>query len=143
MSKCDVATKRTYADKNNPKPKEKYKTDLLSRARVKENLKVSYNTTPVDKFSARNLYENDNQLRNKNNLRYGDQKRQREATYKTYFPQFENEEHISQFDYLRNNLYIKTCLGNCDVLKCQMKKITFRNYTPKILNQEVNMGMWI
>lgn len=143
MSKCNVATKRTQSDKSDQKSKEKYKTDLIARARAKENLKASYNTTPGDKFCSRNFYEIDNQLRNKNNLRYGDKRRQLEATYKTYFPQFENEEHISQFDYLRNNLCIKSCIGTRDVLKFQMKKITFRNYTPKILNQEVNMGMWI
>lgn len=55
-----------------------------------------------------------------------------------------NESPINHFEYLKNNLHIKTCIwGNKQVLEFQVKKISFREYTPKILDQEINMGMWI
>lgn len=69
------------------------------------------------------------------------EKKPRENFYNTS----PNEKHKdAQNDYLRNNLQIKTCVcGNLEILKFQTKKVSFRNYTPKILNQEVNMGMWM
>lgn len=52
---------------------------------------------------------------------------------------------LSQFDYIRNNLQIKSCLGaNRNIFTFHSKKnLTIRNYTPKILNQEINMGLWM
>lgn len=50
----------------------------------------------------------------------------------------------NHFDYLKHNLFIKSRVGtDCAEWQFQQQKISFRNYTPKILNQEVNMGMWI
>ncbi|RZC35276.1 hypothetical protein BDFB_013496 [Asbolus verrucosus] len=50
----------------------------------------------------------------------------------------------AQFDYLKNNLHIKFCIcGSRELLKFQTAKLSFRNYTPKILDQEINMGMWM
>ncbi|EFA05529.1 hypothetical protein TcasGA2_TC015716 [Tribolium castaneum] len=67
------------------------------------------------------------------------EKKTRENFYNTT----PNEKH-AQNDYLKNNLHIKTCVcGSREILKFQSKKTNFRNYTPKILNQEVNMGMWM
>lgn len=143
MSKTDPASRRTDFYKSEPKSKQKYATDLGCKSNLKDNLKVSYDTTLVDKFASRISFENDDQLRNKKKFRFCDKKRQQEATRKTYFSQFGSDEFSSQFDYLRNNLCIKTCIANQKVVKLQMTKITFRNYTPKILSQEVNIGMWI
>lgn len=49
-----------------------------------------------------------------------------------------------QYDYIRNNLYIKSAVDReKTILKFQLKKVSIRNYTPKTINQEINMGMWI
>lgn len=50
----------------------------------------------------------------------------------------------SHADYLKRNLYIKSALDkeSC-LLRFQAKKLSIRNYIPKIINQELNMGMWI
>lgn len=50
----------------------------------------------------------------------------------------------NQFDYLKKNLFIKSRVDTeCELWQFQQRKVSFRNYTPKILNQEVNMGMWM
>ncbi|KAJ3620553.1 hypothetical protein MTP99_004492 [Tenebrio molitor] len=77
------------------------------------------------------------------------EKRSRENYYNTAPNENKSNKETShpsraQHDYLRNNLHIKSCVcGNREILRCQTKKISFRNYTPKILNQEINMGMWM
>ncbi|XP_076256308.1 uncharacterized protein LOC143193801 [Rhynchophorus ferrugineus] len=54
-----------------------------------------------------------------------------------------SEPDCSQFQYLRHNLYIKSAVEKQNDFNFQKKKVSFRNYTPKILRQEVNMGMWM
>lgn len=146
MSKVDASSKKSHTRKNELKTKQKFNTEQISRPNEKDHFRSSYNTTPAGN-QKNSSYENGNQLRNKKNLRFSDKKgQQQQVVCKTYFPHFggeDCEEFISQFDYLRNNLCIKTGIGNHQVLKFQMKKVTLRNYTPKTLNQEVNMGMWI
>lgn len=47
-------------------------------------------------------------------------------------------------DYMRNHLFIKSCLDQeRTLIRSAPKKISIRNYTPKILGQEINMGMWM
>lgn len=149
MSKLDASTKKKiYTHKGDKKLKQKYNTDLIFRPKENSS-KLSHNTTPTAAQVAYTSHEKDNnQLRNKKNLRFSDKKAQQPTANgndepKTYFPQFGCEEYISRFDYLRNNLCFKTGIAKREVPKFQMKKVTLRNYTPKILNQEVNMGMWI
>lgn len=38
-------------------------------------------------------------------------------------------------DYIKRHLYIKCCVNR--------NKVTIRNYTPKVISQEINMGMWM
>ncbi|KAL1502396.1 hypothetical protein ABEB36_007542 [Hypothenemus hampei] len=84
----------------------------------------SYNTTPIDKYTSR----------------YPKQ----ESCQKFKRSKSEHDCSINNYEYyLKHNLYIKSAVGNTNVLNYQMKKVSFRNYTPKILSQEVNMGMWI
>ncbi|KAK5638303.1 hypothetical protein RI129_012598 [Pyrocoelia pectoralis] len=50
----------------------------------------------------------------------------------------------SQHDYIKQHLYIKCCVDKEKApWKFQAQKISFRNYTPKTINQEMNMGMWM
>lgn len=151
MSKPDASSKKKkYTPPSDQKPNTNHSKDLKSH-NERTNPRSLYTTTPGAPQLPSSTYQNaNNQLRNKKNLRFSDKKRHRqtaggfEEPKKTYFPQFGCEEYIpSRFDYLRNNLCIKTGIANQEALKFQMKKITLRNYTPKILNQEVNMGMWI
>lgn len=47
-------------------------------------------------------------------------------------------------DYMKHHLLIKSCLDKeRSLLRTGVKKISIRNYTPKILGQEINMGMWM
>lgn len=51
---------------------------------------------------------------------------------------------IENFEFSTKNLHIKSCAcGNREIFIIQSKKPTFRNYKPKILSQEVSMGMWM
>lgn len=51
---------------------------------------------------------------------------------------------ISQSEYMKRHLYIKTGVDHeRSVLRYQLKKVSIRNYTPKAINQDINMGMWI
>ena len=71
------------------------------------------------------------------------EKKKREHFYNT--TAYENRcKQDPSHDYLRNNLHIKFCVcGSREVSTFPNKKVSFRNYTPKILNQEINMGMWM
>lgn len=106
----------------------KFKTDLIVRTKTKEHAPPSYNTTPGDKYTCRHHEE-----RAEKSVHFTDRE----------FVVERREVHSAQYDYIKNNLCIKSCIGDREVLRFQMKKVSFRNYTPKILNQEVNMGMWI
>lgn len=48
-------------------------------------------------------------------------------------------------EYMRNHLFIKSRLDSERTLlrPPATNKISIRNYTPKILGQEINMGMWM
>lgn len=48
-------------------------------------------------------------------------------------------------EYMRNHLFIKSRLDQERTLlkPPNTNKISIRNYTPKILGQEINMGMWM
>lgn len=96
--------------------KDKYKTELIVRPKNKEAIRQAYNTTPADKYTPK---------------KHPDKKKE------------ETTDHSPQFEYIKKNLCVKTCIGNGEVLRFQVKKVTIRNYTPKILNQEINMGMWM
>lgn len=49
----------------------------------------------------------------------------------------QNTDSDAQYEYIRNHLYIKTGIQG------GKKKSSFRNYIPKVINQEINMGMWM
>lgn len=53
--------------------------------------------------------------------------------------------HHQVHDYMKHHLLIKSCLDKeRSLLRTgPIKKISIRNYTPKILGQEINMGMWM
>ncbi|KAL3271323.1 hypothetical protein HHI36_021811, partial [Cryptolaemus montrouzieri] len=97
-------------------PQEKYNTEIYLRDKYKYPTHNHYNTTPNDKYSG----------------------------YKKRVNQQEQKKEVSQFDYIKHNLFIKSCVGSeFELWQFQAKKKSFRNYTPKILDQEANMGMWI
>lgn len=131
MSKSICFKNKTHSETKEHVSNEKFNTDLFSRSKSTENFKAFYYSTPSDKF------------KNKKILRFCDKHTQREPSFQVCFQKLKHESCIPQFEYLRNNLCIKTRIGTQDGLQFQMKKISFRNYTPKILNQEMNMGMWI
>lgn len=111
MGRCDCDLKKCK-NYNEIKFKEKYKTEFIIRNRTTDNsIYNNYNTTPTDKFTSRNQ------------------------------PYLQYKNPVDQYNYLRNNLIIKSGVENQD--SRYPKKISIRNYTPKILNQEINMGMWI
>lgn len=162
MSKpIPVPRKQRYI-KNEKKVKDKYKTDLI-RPKKKEILQPIYNTTPSDRYSSKYnccykekyslndsklIYDNgkcisakgtcvSNKHHNSGETSKGTSEKNK-AFEKNYWSCY------SQCDYLRNNLCIKSCIGkHPEELKFQMRNANFRNYTPKILNQEINLGMWI
>ncbi|KAH1018844.1 hypothetical protein HUJ05_006535 [Dendroctonus ponderosae] len=80
-----------------------------------------YNTTPGEKFA----------------IRYPPYNWQRFTRSRS-----ENDCSIPQYEYyLKHNLYIKSAVETQNLLGLQTKNVTFRNYTPKSLSQEVNMGI--
>ncbi|KAJ8958489.1 hypothetical protein NQ318_002283 [Aromia moschata] len=121
MGTTDPGPKRCKDPSDDPNIKNGYNTEFIVRSKGKIDVpRQVYDTTPGDRLSSKVAADKQRQL---------DDARRHCC--------------ISQFDYLRNNLRIKSCVGNREVFRFQMKKITIRNYTPKILRQEVNMGMWI
>ncbi|XP_019769848.2 uncharacterized protein LOC109544221 [Dendroctonus ponderosae] len=101
---------------------DKYWTDLILRPHRNEII-AGYNTTPGEKFA----------------IRYPPYNWQRFTRSRS-----ENDCSIPQYEYyLKHNLYIKSAVETQNLLGLQTKNVTFRNYTPKSLSQEVNMGMWI
>ncbi|XP_018569558.1 uncharacterized protein LOC108909651 isoform X2 [Anoplophora glabripennis] len=120
MGRSDPRPDRQKDPSDDDKIKDKYKTELIIRPRCKEVIKQAYNTTPVAKNSPKNQ----------------DKKKDDHTSDR-------RTDDSPQFEYIKKNLCIKTCIGNGEVLRFQVKKVTIRNYTPKILNQEINMGMWM
>lgn len=90
--------------------------------RNKNDIVTRFSTTPSDRFVSR--YRQDN-------------------CHKFTRSKSEHDCSIAHNEYLRHNLYIKSAVEKQNALSFQLKKVSFRNYTPKILSQEVNMGMWI
>lgn len=150
MNKPDPGQKKSKYP--NAESRIKYKTDIIVRPKLKELFTPLYNTTPVEKYSWRPSSDKKSEPNyyfkiaehHKNQISFG--KNKSEADWKNS-DESQNHYHQSssksQFEYINNNLCIKSCIGNREVLRFQMKKVSFRNYTPKILNQEINMGMWI
>ncbi|XP_066258155.1 uncharacterized protein [Euwallacea similis] len=97
--------------------------DLCWKSKKKEDI-VRYNTTPADKFTTKHPLQDCPKIR----------RCQSEHNHSSS-DQYEH--------YLRHNLYIKSAIENQNLLNSQIKKNSIRNYTPKILSQEVNLGMWI
>lgn len=108
-----------HKDLRDDRTKDKYKTELIIRPKNKEITRQICNTTPADKYSPKQHPK----------------RKDEHADRRT--------DSSPQFEYIKKNLCIKTCIGNGEVLRFQVKKVTIRNYTPKILNQEINMGMWM
>lgn len=48
-----------------------------------------------------------------------------------------------QKEYLRKNLLIKCCVDKERTIPLQTKKVSIRDYKPKVITQEIDMGMWI
>lgn len=48
----------------------------------------------------------------------------------------QQQQQSSKSDYIKRHLYFKCCVN-------RNSKVTIRNYTPKIISQEINMGMWM
>lgn len=56
----------------------------------------------------------------------------------------EDSKQTSQNDYMKRHLYVKSCVDKeQSEWKFQEQKVSIRNYTPKVINQEINMGMWM
>lgn len=49
----------------------------------------------------------------------------------------------TQKEYIKHNLFIKCRIDAKRPLQQGMKKPSIRDYTPKILKQEINLNMWI
>ncbi|CAH2009399.1 unnamed protein product [Acanthoscelides obtectus] len=113
------------------KHKEKFKSEPYLRSKVKEI--PAYNTTPGDKYYCRHVCC-DKEKKPEKKVSFRD--RRKDSLVEEAF-------YSAQFEYIRNNLCIKFCIGNRDLFRFQRKKVSIRNYTPKSLNQEVNLGMWI
>ncbi|KAK9871984.1 hypothetical protein WA026_015229 [Henosepilachna vigintioctopunctata] len=97
-------------------PKEKYQTEVILREKYQHPVQNHYNTTSNDKYTG----------------------------YKKRTSSSEQKKEVTQFDYIKHNLLIKSCVcSESKLWQIQPKKKSFRNYTPKILDQEVNMGMWM
>lgn len=69
------------------------------------------------------------QLKNKYPTEFKQRERYPVQPFNTQFKQ------QSKSDYIRRHLYIKCCVNR--------NKLTIRNYTPKVISQEINMGMWM
>lgn len=102
------------------KTKEKYKTEYIKRsaAQVPQN-REKYSTAPI---ASKDKPKNDN-----------------------CSCHHCNKDTQSQNDYMKRHLYIKSCVDNetSAPWRFQAQKVSIRNYTPKAINQELNMGMWM
>lgn len=100
--------------------KEKYQTEYIKRA-------ISTNIQPKEKFSTAPCTPKE------------------KAVINNCYICSVGKIQTTQNDYIKRHLYIKSCVDNeQSVWKFQpQQKVSIRNYTPKAINQEMNMGMWI
>lgn len=54
-----------------------------------------------------------------------------------------NNDYKNFESYFKNHLYIKSRVDTTETLFGVERRISFRNYIPKVIIQEINMGMWI
>lgn len=110
--------------------KDKYHTDHIKKRPLDIKLKQKYSTTPLDKFTSRDLHWQPQEETDP------------AVTWTNWIKDKEVFVH-AQRDYMKRHLFIKSCIDRDLALKFQAKKTNLRNYTPKAIDQEVNLGMWM
>lgn len=109
--------------------RDKYHTDHLKKRPLDIKLKQKYSTAPLDKFTSRDLH-------------LPSQNPDPEVCWTRWSKDKDVFAH-AQKDYMKRHLFIKSCIDRDRGLKFQVKKANLRNYTPKVIDQEVNLGMWM